>query len=110
MAKRPTIGSGLRSKPMERDNGTTLQREEQPSTIPNEIPNEVLPQADDKAGYKVRRARLMKPHVSLYLDPRVIHLMKDIAHARGVKAHDVYLDALRAFLRTQGHDLDAING
>lgn len=41
--------------------------------------------------------------VMLYLHPRVARKFKEIAFTEDRKAHDVYLDALDAYLRAQGH-------
>ncbi|MGY2053213.1 hypothetical protein [Methylobacterium sp. JK268] len=60
-------------------------------------------------GFKLVKARAVRPHVSVYLHPRVIAAMKDIAGARGVKVHDVYLDAIRSFLATHGQEFDKLN-
>jgi hypothetical protein len=41
--------------------------------------------------------------VMLYLHPKVARKFKEIAFADDRKTHDVYLDALDAFLTAQGH-------
>ncbi|WP_210287878.1 hypothetical protein, partial [Methylobacterium sp. R2-1] len=41
--------------------------------------------------------------VMLYLHPKVARKFKEIAFTEDRKAHDVYLDALDAFLTQQGH-------
>jgi hypothetical protein len=41
--------------------------------------------------------------VMLYLHPKVARKFKEIAFTEDRKAHDVYLDALDAFLTAQGH-------
>src|ERR1700712_2748418 len=63
----------------------------------------VAPQVSEKTvevrpGFKLARAREVKPHVSVYLHPRVIAKVKEIAAAEARKPHDVYLDALALLL------------
>jgi hypothetical protein len=41
--------------------------------------------------------------VMLYLHPKVARKFKEIAFTEDRKAHDVYLDALDAYLTAQGH-------
>lgn len=41
--------------------------------------------------------------VMLYLHPKVARKFKEIAFTEDRKAHDVYLDALNAYLIAQGH-------
>jgi hypothetical protein len=41
--------------------------------------------------------------VMLYLPPKVARKFKEIAFTEDRKAHDVYLDALDAYLTQQGH-------
>lgn len=41
--------------------------------------------------------------VMLYLHPKVARKFKEIAFTEDRKAHDVYLDALDAYLKQQGH-------
>ena len=41
--------------------------------------------------------------VMLYLHPKVARKFKEIAFIEDRKAHDVYLDALDAYLTAQGH-------
>lgn len=41
--------------------------------------------------------------VMLYLHPKVARKFKEIAFTEDRKAHDVYLDALDAYLEAQGH-------
>lgn len=60
-------------------------------------------------GFKVVKARVVRPHVSVYLHPRVIGLMKEIAAARGTRAHDLYLEAVKTFLSAEGHDFETLN-
>ena len=57
------------------------------------------------------RTRMEKPHVSLYLAPRVIEAVRDIAYAKGgkTKAHDIYIEGLRHILAAYGQDYDALS-
>ena len=63
-----------------------------------------------RPGFKLAKAREVKPHVSVYLHPRVIARMKELAAVHGCKAHDLYLEALDAYLRREaGTSLDDLS-
>lgn len=63
-----------------------------------------------RPGFKLAKAREVLPHVSLYLHPRVIAKVKEIAAVEGRKAHAVYLEALDQWLTTEhGTSLDKLS-
>lgn len=63
-----------------------------------------------RPGFKLAKAREVKPHVSVYLHPRVIARLKELAAVRGCKAHDLYIQALDAYLRREaGTSLDDLS-
>lgn len=54
-----------------------------------------------RPGFKLAKAREVMPHVSLYLHPRVIAKVKEIAAVQDRKAHAVYLEALDSYLQKE---------
>ncbi len=51
-----------------------------------------------------------RPHVSLYVSPKVQRTVKMLALQHGFKRpHDVYVEALRQFFLSRGEDFDALN-
>jgi hypothetical protein len=60
------------------------------------------PAAAEPAPAPVKPARDVAK-VMLYLHPKVARKFKEIAFTEDRKAHDVYLDALDAYLTAQGH-------
>ncbi|MEZ0251746.1 MAG: hypothetical protein ACAH20_12465 [Methylobacteriaceae bacterium] len=69
-----------------------------PAQEPAAAPVEVAPTPAAPAKPSKDVAKVM-----LYLHPKVARKFKEIAFTEDRKAHDVYLDALDAFLTQQGH-------
>jgi hypothetical protein len=49
-----------------------------------------------------RRTRVDKPHISLYIDPRVVKVIKRIALDYDLRAHDLYIHGVNLMLREFG--------
>lgn len=60
-------------------------------------------------GYNVRPPRIEKPHQSIYADPAVFRVIRQIAAAEDVKPQDLYREALRALLKKRGFDFDKLD-
>ena len=60
-------------------------------------------------GYTVRPPRIEKPHQSIYADPAVWKVIRQIALAEDVKPQDLYREALRLMLRKRGYDFDRLD-
>lgn len=67
------------------------------------VPGEAVSPEPEKANAPPRKPAKDIAKVMLYLHPKVARKFKEIAFTEDRKAHDVYLDALDAYLRQQGH-------
>lgn len=60
-------------------------------------------------GFNVRPPRIEQPHQSVYADPAVFKVIRQIALAEDKKPQDLYREALRAMLKKRGYDFDKLN-
>lgn len=60
-------------------------------------------------GFNVRRARIEKPHQSIYAHPDVFRVIRQIAATEDVKPQDLYREALRLMLAKRGLDFDQLD-
>lgn len=73
------------------------------ATLVPPAPAETMPPEPEKASEPPRKPAKDIAKVMLYLHPKVARKFKEIAFTEDRKAHDVYLDALDAYLKQQGH-------
>jgi len=59
--------------------------------------------AKDIRGQGKTRKTVAKPRVMLYLPPKVKRTVAEIALRKKCKQHDIYIKALRDYLKKQGH-------
>jgi hypothetical protein len=62
-------------------------------------PEETKPAAKPAKPPPVRKE---KPHVNVHLDKRVQRIIKEIAFAYDVKAHDLYIEGINLMLKRYG--------
>jgi hypothetical protein len=60
-------------------------------------------------GFNVRKARVEKPHQSIYAHPEVFRAIRQIAAAEDTKPQDLYREALRLMLAKRGLDFDKLD-
>lgn len=60
-------------------------------------------------GFNVRPARIEKPHQSVYADPAVFRVLRQIALAEDIKPQDLYREGLRHVLAQRGYDFDKLD-
>lgn len=60
-------------------------------------------------GFKKRKARVEKPHQSVYAHPDVFRELRKIAAAEDKKPQELYREGLREVFRRRGLDFDALD-
>jgi hypothetical protein len=89
--KRETVSTRARSH-VEKER---MAKETRPAKVPK--------------GYNVRPPRIEKPHQSIYADPAVFRVIRQIAATEDVKPQDLYREALRLMLKRRGYDFDKLD-
>lgn len=65
--------------------------------------------ADKPKGFNQRKARIEKPHQSVYAHPVVFRELRKIAVAEDLKPQDLYREGLREVFRRRGLDFDSLD-
>ena len=82
-------------------------REVPPAVTAKPIAAVAAEAATDKKVTRLPKASKTVDKVMLYLPPKVARKFKEMAFHEDRKAHDLYLEALTAFLRSRGHSTEA---
>ena len=98
-----------RRKPLDLDFADIANSAPPPASTPPVVTASVTASQPDNVTVSQGDKRKTSSHVSLYLSPKVIKAVKQLALDRDMKAHDIYLEGLRYVLGQHGKDLDALN-
>lgn len=100
---------GRSRKPLDEDFASIANSAPPPAPPPPAASVNVTPSKPDDVTPSRGEKRKTSSHVSLYVSPRVVKAVKQLALDRDLKAHDIYIEGLRHVLAQHGKDLDALN-